>query len=118
MKLDPQHAGAQERHDCLTKALTLPVTRRIPFTERSWHTSMPFEPLSQLQNSLHNHQYRGVEMLKNPFDMALYPRLIWEFNRHRNAELLASRMIAARAPIMNSIAFIHYDCQMAGVTDC
>jgi cephalosporin hydroxylase len=78
LKLDPQHAGAQERHTCLTKALTLPVTRRIPFTERSWHTSLPFEPLSRLQNSLHNHQYRGVEMLKNPFDMALYPRLIWE----------------------------------------
>jgi cephalosporin hydroxylase len=78
LKLDPQHAGALERHACLTKALTLPVTRRIPFTARSWHTSMPFEPLSRLQNSLHNHQYRGVEMLKNPFDMALYPRLIWE----------------------------------------
>jgi cephalosporin hydroxylase len=78
LELDPQHVAAQKRHACLTKTLTLPVTRRMPLTARSWHTSMPFGPLSRLQSSLHNYQYRGIEMLKNPFDMALYTRLIWE----------------------------------------
>lgn len=45
---------------------------------RRFGTSLGNDVLQEIQKSLHEYSYRGVPMLKNPFDMAIYPLLIWE----------------------------------------
>lgn len=45
---------------------------------RRFGTSLGNDVLQEIQKSLHEYSYRGVPMLKNPFDMAIYPLLVWE----------------------------------------
>ena len=78
LAINPSHAEARARCDQLTAALTIPATTHPPTDQRSWHTSLPRPTLLRLQQSLHNYQYRGVPLLKNPFDLALYPTLLWK----------------------------------------
>lgn len=39
-------------------------------------TDIPYELLMKIQNGTMNYRYRGVPMLKNPFDLALYAILL------------------------------------------
>lgn len=39
-------------------------------------TDLPYELLMKIQQGTMNYRYRGVPMLKNPFDLALYPLLL------------------------------------------
>jgi len=78
LALNPHHAEARAHHEALTQALSRRLPRQIPPLARSWHTSLPREVLLRIQNALHNYHYRGIEMLKNPFDLALYPMLLWQ----------------------------------------
>jgi cephalosporin hydroxylase len=48
-------------------------------------TDIPYELLMKIQQGTMNTRYRGVPMLKNPFDLALYPMLL---ERARPATLL------------------------------
>ena len=72
------HRDAAERAAQLAAALERPARPLVPTGLRSWHTGLPFETLTSLQNALHNYRYKGVPLQKNPFDHALYPMLIWE----------------------------------------
>ncbi len=74
---NPTHAEASARARELAAALSAPTKDRVPTAQRSWHTSLPRPTLLELQKSLHNYQYRGVPLLKNPFDLAIYPLLLW-----------------------------------------
>lgn len=75
---NPGNAAARGRHDQLVTALMRPVTKVIPTAERSWNTSLPRETLLGIQQAIHNYHYRGVPLQKNPFDVALYPMLVWK----------------------------------------
>jgi cephalosporin hydroxylase len=39
-------------------------------------TDIPYDLLMKIQQGTMNYRYRGVPMLKNPFDLALYPLLL------------------------------------------
>jgi cephalosporin hydroxylase len=39
-------------------------------------TDIPYELLMKIQHGTMNYRYRGAPMLKNPFDLALYPLLL------------------------------------------
>ena len=75
---NPGHADARHQHDILEKALERPAIKRIPTHQRDWHSSIPRGTLLPIQQALHNYHYRGVPLLKNPFDFALYPMLLWQ----------------------------------------
>ena len=68
---------ARRWRDRLSQALAKPVREQIPSDQRPWNTSLPRATLLSIQQSLHNYTYRGVPILKNPFDLALYPLLLW-----------------------------------------
>jgi tetratricopeptide (TPR) repeat protein len=74
----PDHAASKERAQHLRKALAKPDRPRLATRDRPYRTSLQQETLLVIQQSLHNYHYRGVPMLKNPFDMALYPMLLWQ----------------------------------------
>lgn len=77
LAVNPSDSAALSRSADLAKALAPPPLAAIPPAQRSWHTSLPRETLLGLQRSLHQYTYRDVPLLKNPFDLALYPRLLW-----------------------------------------
>jgi cephalosporin hydroxylase len=77
LEINPAHARAKESHERLSKALARPVTEKIPTEKRPWKTALAPANLHGIQQSLHNYTYRGVPMLKNPFDVALYQLLLW-----------------------------------------
>ncbi len=43
-----------------------------------WASALPIDTLRQIQSGLHRMKYRGIEMLKNPFDIAIYMQLVWD----------------------------------------
>lgn len=76
LAINPTHQQAQEQVENLTKAI-LRSEITIPTQKRSWHTTLGRENMLSIQNATMNYSYRGVPMLKNPFDFAIYPVLIW-----------------------------------------
>lgn len=50
----------------------------IPTRDRPWYTELPKSTLHSIQTASHNYAYRGIPMIKNPFDFALYPLLLWQ----------------------------------------
>ncbi len=49
-----------------------------PPEQRSYISSIPRENLTKLQAATMRYTWRGVLCNKNPFDLALYPMLLWE----------------------------------------
>ena len=78
LKLNPQHSEALIKVNSLRKALIKPKKEKIPNSQRTWNTSLPYELMMSIQNSVHNYLYRGVPIQKNPFDFAIYPLLMWQ----------------------------------------
>jgi cephalosporin hydroxylase len=78
LRIQPDHAATRARAGQLRQALARPERPKLATRDRPYHTSLPREALLIIQQSLHNYMYRGVPMLKDPFDMALYPMLLWQ----------------------------------------
>jgi cephalosporin hydroxylase len=78
LALNPGHTEAASLEGQLTQALVKPPRPQIPSERRGWQTSLPRETLLEIQNTSHNYHYRGIPMIKNPFDFAIYPLLIWD----------------------------------------
>jgi len=76
LAINPIHSQAQAQVEGLTRVLSKPEIK-ISTQQRMWNTSLPRETMLPIQNASHNYSYRGVPMIKNPFDFALYPLLIW-----------------------------------------
>jgi FkbM family methyltransferase len=78
LRINPGHTQAQEQVNYLSKALAKTTVPAIPTHQRPWSSSMSHETLYSIQQGSHNYTYRGVPMIKNPFDQALYPMLLWD----------------------------------------
>jgi cephalosporin hydroxylase len=77
---------AAELRDYLGSALAAPTPdERI--SAGSYETSIPREFLRVLQRRLHNFYYKGVALQKNPFDLAIYSRLISELRPRTIVEI-------------------------------
>jgi cephalosporin hydroxylase len=73
----PDHEPARQRRDLLVSVLRRPVRSAVPSQARAWNTHLPKEAMMQIQLATHAYTYRGVPLIKNPFDFALYPLLLW-----------------------------------------
>ena len=53
---------------------------QIPYRPagRRWKSDLPLGPIRSIQRGALNYSYRGIPMLKNPFEVALYPVLFWQ----------------------------------------
>lgn len=47
-------------------------------TPRNWSSGIPYPAITTIQRGSLKYAYKGIAMLKNPFDIALYMRLLWE----------------------------------------
>lgn len=76
--VNPTHQGARAEFERLSQALKKQVIPALNPEQRSYGSSLDKQTLHNIQNATHNYTYRGVPMIKNPFDYALYPLLIWD----------------------------------------
>ncbi|MGB3534838.1 MAG: CmcI family methyltransferase [Microcoleaceae cyanobacterium] len=76
LEINPNHLSAQAQVQQLSQSLTREIPK-IPTDQRSWNTSLSQSVLQSIQKGSHYYSYRGISMIKNPFDFALYPLLIW-----------------------------------------
>lgn len=50
---------------------------RTTMPQRAWVTALPRQTMLSVQNASLNYSYQGIPLIKNPFDFALYPLLLW-----------------------------------------
>ncbi len=77
LEINPHHGKSQEIVNNLSRAFTKPQLETA-WSDRPWATSLPRETLLSIQQASMGYSYRGVPMIKNPFDFALYPLLLWQ----------------------------------------
>jgi glycosyltransferase involved in cell wall biosynthesis len=77
LEINPINPQAKAQFEVLTRTLSKPVLTKISTQQRTWNTTLPPQTLQSIQHASHNYSYKGVPMIKNPFDFALYPLLIW-----------------------------------------
>jgi cephalosporin hydroxylase len=82
---------AQDSADAVVKMLEEQLVNPTGFermvTWRDWHSEVPKSFLSRMQRALHSYTYRGVQMVKDPFDLALYPLLLWRLRPRTIVEI-------------------------------
>lgn len=77
LEINPDNSDAKKQIEYFDNALLRPKFIKIPLEQRAWNTSLPYDTLMSIQKATHNYTYKGIPMIKNPFDFALYPHLIW-----------------------------------------
>lgn len=75
LRLDPVSADAQEIRTEIVRHLA--DKRAKSQQPRRWQTAISKEMFEAIELATHRYTYRGHAMIKNPFDMALYTRLLW-----------------------------------------
>jgi cephalosporin hydroxylase len=73
------------------------VHARIPYRPggRKWGIDLPLRALDSIQVGGLHYSYRGISMLKNPFEVALYPLLFWQVKPRTVIELGSYRGASA-----------------------
>lgn len=77
LSLDPQNEKAKQLKGALNSAMERPVIEAPKQGLRPFGSAIPQTTLLRIQQSAHHYSYKGVQMVKDPFDLALYPLLIW-----------------------------------------
>jgi cephalosporin hydroxylase len=75
--LEPAQDSAKQLVTMLEDNLVNPVGSKRVGTWRDPHSEVPQSFLLRMQQALHAYTYRGVQLVKDPFDLALYPLLLW-----------------------------------------
>lgn len=74
----PDLAGVRDRLAPLEAAMAPPTHQTPPSQLRSYATAVPRTTLLSIQQAVHHYHYKGIQLVKSPFDLALYPMLLWE----------------------------------------
>lgn len=81
----PERRAAAASLEWLDAALAAPPIGTTSPRQRSYASAVPREVLLRIQQALHHYRYRGLQLVKNPFDLALYVLL---FERLRPATVI------------------------------
>jgi cephalosporin hydroxylase len=75
--LEPSQDSAAAFVKTLEENLSAQASPERVVTWRDSHSEVPQDFLLRMQRSLHSYSYRGIQLVKDPFDFALYPLLLW-----------------------------------------
>ena len=81
LEINPGHQESialVEELTAIVRTRTKPIKGPIPTAERPWNTELARDSLLSIQDAIGKYTYRGIPMIKNPFNFALYPKLLWE----------------------------------------
>jgi cephalosporin hydroxylase len=73
--VNPGYAGAAEQIKRMNARLYPPGNE---FGQLPWNTALPQQFITHFEHCSHRNLYRGVPLIKNVFDLALYPMLLWD----------------------------------------
>ena len=74
--LDPDNLEARERFEQL-RAQMYPTGSSQP-QQRIWQTALSPDAIQHFERNSQRCTYRGIPMVKNCFDLAIYPMLLWQ----------------------------------------
>jgi cephalosporin hydroxylase len=72
---DPSHAGALREARSLEPIVRLDAVSLSG--KRTWETLLTDSMVQAVQRATFEYSYRGIPMVKNPYDLAIYPMLLW-----------------------------------------
>lgn len=72
----PLHPAAAERLSWLSATMAPPAVGSTAIGERSWASAVPRDLLADIQQGVHHQRYRGRQLVKSPFDLAMYQQLL------------------------------------------
>jgi cephalosporin hydroxylase len=75
LALNPSYPGAIEHYRMLNERLSMPGTD-LP-AGRPWSTGLDQKGIQHFEHCSQRYMYRSIPMIKNAFDLALYPLLLW-----------------------------------------
>lgn len=78
LEADPNNSSALHFLQLVSSATLTPASGSSEPSSRNYATSIPQPFLGRLQDAVHHYRYKGVQMVKSPFDIALYPLIIWD----------------------------------------
>jgi len=78
LELHPDRPLAAEYLGWLTENMAPPRLGPSAAAERSYETELPRSVLLRIQQAVHHYRYRGLQLVKNPLDLALYSLLFEE----------------------------------------
>lgn len=78
LKEEPGNIEALQVLKNVSSATEAPELQAGHSLDRSYESSIPQPFLGRIQDAGHHYTYKGVQMVKSPFDIALYPLLIWD----------------------------------------
>jgi cephalosporin hydroxylase len=91
LERDPGNADASSTLRSLEGAMAPPPFGPTDPSRRSYRSELPGSMLRRLQQALHHQTYRGVQMVKNPFDVLLYQQLVWRLRPRTLIEIGSKR---------------------------
>jgi cephalosporin hydroxylase len=74
---DPGNETAHDVMRVIAPTMEAPPRGSEDPRARAYRSELPTPMLQRLQQALHHQTYRGVQTVKNPFDLLLYQQLIW-----------------------------------------
>ena len=77
LRCEPGRPGIREKVVMLEAAMARPAYGGSALDQRPFASEIPRSFLLRMQQAVHHYRYRGVQMVKDPFDLALYPMLLW-----------------------------------------
>jgi cephalosporin hydroxylase len=72
----PLPPRAAEQLAWLEAMMAPPTVGTSEPSQRSWASELPRDVLLRIQEALHHQRYRGRQLVKNPFDIAMYQQLL------------------------------------------
>jgi cephalosporin hydroxylase len=90
LELHPTHSVAAEYFRWLSENMAPPPLGTPSIDERSYATELPRSVLLRIQQAVHHYRYRGLQLVKNPLDLALYS-LLFERVRPRTVIEIGSK---------------------------
>jgi cephalosporin hydroxylase len=76
LALHPDHEAARKLFDEIDAKLG-PRLSDLP-AQRAWSTQLDQNMIQYFEHAAQRYTYKGVPMIKNAFDLAIYPRLLWD----------------------------------------
>lgn len=77
LRREPARPGIREKVLMLEAAMARPDYGGSALDQRPFGSEIPRSFLLRMQQAVHHYRYRGMQMVKDPFDLALYPMLVW-----------------------------------------
>jgi cephalosporin hydroxylase len=114
LKMQPDHQGAHQLEAFLKGALAPPEISTELAQTQPYSTSIPREFLLVLQKRLHNYSYKGVPMLKNPFDLAIYTQLLWNLKPASIVEI-GSKSGGSALWFAHQVDVFGFDCRIFSI---